>query len=192
MELKEAKHIPDSCCRCRCHQGPEYKRWRAEKGREYYYLSEGGKVFMFPDRRTAEDDYTYSIGNYFETKEEAEHYEQVLLATQRLKDAAEGFEPSPGAYGYVIDYNAELRDFTVSDTWGTIAVGSIVYPSMETALKVIATMQRELDLVRAGDPLAELGDALEEAVESGKLANQTCQKYLDTLEDEISKNGKES
>lgn len=54
------------------------KRWRAKQGDYFYYID-----FLFETERTVEaftkkDDVSYNLGNYFETKEEAEKYAEYM------------------------------------------------------------------------------------------------------------------
>lgn len=52
------------------------KRWRAEKGKCYKYVSIYGYVSEKTDYRNTSDDELYRIGNYFRTREEAEEVSQ--------------------------------------------------------------------------------------------------------------------
>lgn len=65
---------------------PKYKRWRAEKGEEYYFLSDLGEILSAIDCRDKSDNFLYDIGNYFKTEEEAEEYKKKLLYQQQYKD----------------------------------------------------------------------------------------------------------
>lgn len=62
------------------------KRWRAEEGQEYWYVSNDGEIAGVSEVNDIYDDYVYSIGNYFKTKEEAEFHKNELIYTQMLKD----------------------------------------------------------------------------------------------------------
>lgn len=48
------------------------ERWRAERGRDYYYIDDECKAFGTYDYRCNEDDIRYELGNYFRTEEDAE------------------------------------------------------------------------------------------------------------------------
>jgi hypothetical protein len=50
----------------------EDKRWRAEKGKRYYYISSGGKAEDFIEKNDFFDKSYFNSGNYFQTKEEAQ------------------------------------------------------------------------------------------------------------------------
>lgn len=52
----------------------ELPRWRAAVGGRYYFINYIGKVVFDTDLRGSVDDSAYEIGNYFQTKEEAEKY----------------------------------------------------------------------------------------------------------------------
>ena len=56
----------------------EKKRWRAEQGEEYYYVNFQLKI-LFDEEDFAEiDKERYDIGNYFETKREAQAYAEYM------------------------------------------------------------------------------------------------------------------
>ena len=56
----------------------EKKRWRAEQGEEYYYINFQLKI-LFDEEDFAEiDKERYDVGNYFETKEEAQEYAEYM------------------------------------------------------------------------------------------------------------------
>ena len=65
---------------------PKYKRWRAEKGEKYCFLSDLGEIFSAIDCGDKSDNFLYAIGNYFKTKEEAEFCKQQALYLQQYKD----------------------------------------------------------------------------------------------------------
>lgn len=48
------------------------KLWRAEKDKEYYFVSQNGSVINFIDDRYTTDNKLYNSGNYFRTQEQAE------------------------------------------------------------------------------------------------------------------------
>ena len=65
---------------------PKYKRWRAEKYKTYCSTNSDGTTCMYTDFGDVFDNFLYSIGNYFKTKEEAEFRRQQLLYLQQYKD----------------------------------------------------------------------------------------------------------
>ena len=54
--------------------------------KEYWYIDVDGDVLCEPDDRSEFDNKCREIGNYFETKEEAERAVEKLKALKRLKD----------------------------------------------------------------------------------------------------------
>lgn len=52
----------------------EFPRWRAKTGERYYFINYIGQIDFDTDLRGSVDDSAYEIGNYFQTKEEAEKY----------------------------------------------------------------------------------------------------------------------
>lgn len=65
---------------------PKYKRWRAEEGEKYYFLSDLGEILSANDCRDKSDNFLYNTDNYFKTKEEAEFRKKQLLYLQQYKD----------------------------------------------------------------------------------------------------------
>ena len=56
----------------------EKKRCRAERGEEYYYINFQLKI-LFDEEDFAEiDKERYDVGNYFETKREAQEYAEYI------------------------------------------------------------------------------------------------------------------
>lgn len=65
---------------------PKYKRWRAEKGEKYYFLSDLGEILSANDCRDKSDNFLYNTDNYFKTEEGAEEYRKKLLYRQQYID----------------------------------------------------------------------------------------------------------
>lgn len=65
---------------------PKYKRWRAEKGEKYCFLSDLGEIFSATDCRDKSDNFLYNTDNYFKTEEGAEEYRKKLLYRQQYID----------------------------------------------------------------------------------------------------------
>lgn len=65
---------------------PKYKRWRAEKGEKYYFLSDLGEILSAIDCRDKSDNFRYETGNYSETKEVLEEKKKKLLYRQQYID----------------------------------------------------------------------------------------------------------
>lgn len=54
-------------------------RWRAEKGQYYYYINDLYSVIQAYDENIAYDDNNYELGNYFQTREEAEEMRNKII-----------------------------------------------------------------------------------------------------------------
>lgn len=63
-----------------------FKRWRAEGANRYYCVAGDGKVYPCIDINGLNSIHNFATGNYFQTREEAEAYNQKLLKTQAIKD----------------------------------------------------------------------------------------------------------
>lgn len=74
-----------------------FKRWRAELGRIYYRFGIDGDTDTSREVNDLIDNFNYSIGNYFQTKEEAEEYRDKLIFNQsvidRIAELNEGWTP---------------------------------------------------------------------------------------------------
>ena len=57
------------------------KRWRAAKGQEYYYLNNSNLDIISNNEGILllSDEYRYKIGNYFQTRKEAEEYRKKII-----------------------------------------------------------------------------------------------------------------
>lgn len=56
------------------------KRWRAEGGGTFYYVSERGKILSTVEIFCGYDNDIYEYGNYFRTKEQAESVAKEVKA----------------------------------------------------------------------------------------------------------------
>lgn len=56
----------------------DFPRWRAEEGKEYFYVTFRGTVKECTDNRLVSDNECYSIGNYFKTREAAERVAEQI------------------------------------------------------------------------------------------------------------------
>ena len=66
----------------------KYKRKRCENGERYWFLNSLGEAELASDYNGDEDDFSYSIGNYFKIDEQAKNYKEKLLIEQELRDIA--------------------------------------------------------------------------------------------------------
>ena len=62
----------------------EWKPWRAEKGEDYFYISQSNDVMLAEEINSIHDDCGYAAGNYFQTKEEALQVARLEAARHRL------------------------------------------------------------------------------------------------------------
>lgn len=83
-----------------------------EEPKEYWYVSDNGYICTHIDDGDSWDEHRKEIGNYFETKEEAEKAVKKLKAWKRLKD--NGFEFT--GWDRHPDYPGDFR-ITASDEW---------------------------------------------------------------------------
>lgn len=84
-----------------------------EEPKEYWYIDYGGRIKAINDANDEEDLARKEIGNYFETKEEAEKAVEKLKAWKRLKDK-----------GFKFDDKLVYGDY-----YGCGSVRFIIYPA---------------------------------------------------------------
>lgn len=65
------------------------KRWRAEIGEDYYFLTETLEVNRDDECNAEYDDNLYNLGNYFKTKEKAQKVANKIKTYIELKQLAE-------------------------------------------------------------------------------------------------------
>lgn len=63
------------------------KQWRAKVGEKYYHVDAQGDIEWDFEENHSIDNYLYTTGNYFQTKEEAEAYKERQLAIGRVTHA---------------------------------------------------------------------------------------------------------
>lgn len=65
------------------------KRWRAERGKNYWRISSENKVVPDMEADVEQDYYCYDTHNYFKTEEEAKEYAEVLEIKRQLMKFAD-------------------------------------------------------------------------------------------------------
>lgn len=110
----------------------ELLRWRANEDEKYWCIVESGNVAEYTENGHIVDNFNYSKGNYFKSKEEAEQLLKNLITKQKLKDLAlelnKGKEidwgnPDQLKYGIVYDFYNNKLD--VLNTWSSYSTGEV-------------------------------------------------------------------
>lgn len=83
----------------------EDNNYKRKKDGRYYFLNDIGAIINTNDIDNNDDNFRYSIGNYFENKKQAENYKERLLIEQELKDIAMELNK-----GEEIDWNNKEQD----------------------------------------------------------------------------------
>lgn len=87
----------------------EPTRWKPELGRKYYFLDSNGFVYNNIWADDSVDHGRLKIGNYFESRDEAEKAVERLKAWERLKDAGLKFKDwNKSNYDRTFCINAEV------------------------------------------------------------------------------------
>lgn len=118
-------------------QPQPYKRWRAEKGDSYYNVCDNGNDAIY-ETGDGYDNTQHATGNYFKTEAEAETHKQRLLATQELKDLAEGYEFKRDE-NHAIYYDFIDGDFNVK-CWSFMQNGATYFSTKAKAQHAIDTL----------------------------------------------------
>lgn len=84
-----------------------------EEPKKYYYLDYGGRIKAMNDANDEEDIARKAIGNYFETREEAEKAVERLKAWKRLKDRGFRFKKWDYSGGMHIEFEF------IKQSWAT-------------------------------------------------------------------------
>ena len=126
----------------------ENKRWMAKENGEYCYIDDYMGASACEDWKDNADNFRYSTGNYFKTKEEAKNYKEYLLARQVLLDDAEGgkFIESDGNW-YAI-YSLIIRDYRTTYTFSYYSPGAIYFRTEEALKKSLMIHKEQWEIVR--------------------------------------------
>lgn len=124
---------------------PEYKRWRASRGDEYFYLQDTGIIGSDKEIGVLCDDLRYSLGNYFETRDEADAYLDYLKALAVVRDDAEGFKPDwlDGEQAKVyVGYSHYKEDLSIGEAWYDEDTGVFGLPYFATKEDAEASIEK--------------------------------------------------
>lgn len=132
-----------------------YERWRAERGEEYWHIDGFGKVSYGYEGEKSGDihsdfaHFDYATGNYFKTKEEAEAYQEYLLAKQKLIDSADGYKPVLDGHNHYLEYcnGAFGKHFSIYETT-TYTLGVIYFKYQKDAEESFKKYRDEWEIVR--------------------------------------------
>ena len=113
-----------------------YKRWRACPSNPYYYVDDEGDIyFRIEGNCLRSNDKNYAIGNYFQTKAEAQACADYLKALAVVRDDANGFMPDwddSSQEKFTVYYSVELGIFGAYSTEGNVHNGVFGLPYFET------------------------------------------------------------
>lgn len=120
------------------------KRWRAEVGEDYYFISAG--LCLDRERSTSTDNARYELGNYFETREQAEFEAERLKVIAELREYAtpvnefnwsNDFE---NKYEINVENNKEGNISLIVDDWHTYQFSDLYFASEELAKNAIESV----------------------------------------------------
>ena len=126
-----------------------FKKWRAEKEGEYWYIDTEGHLMSDRDTTHQFDNYRYLTGNYFQTGQEAITYKKLQEAIGRVTHAIiEANEGKSGNYAIVWrngKYDTLLVDYEPHNTTVPLSMPPVL--SEDIALSIISSHKEDLDLI---------------------------------------------
>lgn len=115
------------------------KRWRSKENDKYYTLTTSGEPMLELDDRRNSDEQCYKLGNYFNTRKEAEFARNKQLIYQQLKDYAlehttEEFDwTNPNQFKWFIRYDNKYKRIIYTWTRYSIDLNQIYFTSEKIA-----------------------------------------------------------
>lgn len=124
------------------------KKWRAERGSGYWYISDVGTCAYDIDVENLTDNYRHLTGNYFQTREEAETYKARQEAIGRVTHAiVEANEDKVGVFA-IVWRNSAYDTLYIDHLDGTIIQQVIpTAVSKDIALSILSSHKEDLDLI---------------------------------------------
>lgn len=142
---------------------PEFDRWRAERGEEYWHIDGFGKVDYGYEGEKSGDihsdfaHFDYATGNYFKTKEEAKAYLKYLLARQILIDDAKGGGFINGEKNYYANYCTPSyyngMNWYINFDFNTYTPGVIYFRDKDILQESLKKHKDQWDIVRKYEKL---------------------------------------
>ena len=136
------------------------KRWRTEtEDEEYWFVNSQLEIDTEPDQSHRLDNSRYKIGNYFQTKQEAQDYLDNILCKQELKDLAlelnNGVEidwEKGDQRKYFIIYDNCGKDFRIEFRYDNQDFGQVycLYPNFLEIAKERIGENRLIKLIKSG------------------------------------------
>ena len=123
------------------------KVWKPKKGDKYFFISSRLEVVKFNNQEDSVDKKVINSGNYFKTKEEAQHMVEKLKVIKELQDFAienrdeEISWDEDSRYKFSIYFDYRLESIRVN--WTTVAHDSpfnLYFTSLEIAKEAIKTI----------------------------------------------------
>jgi hypothetical protein len=122
------------------------KRWSAEIGYSYYYITASGLIESKTEAGLALDNSRYEFGNYFRTEEEAEFEIERLKVIAELKEWATPIsefnwvDSNERKYTLEIKSTEENIHLTVAFYYGSIQTSDLCFQSEEVAKSAIESV----------------------------------------------------
>ncbi len=134
----------------------DWKRWRADRDKLYYYLGEEGIINDRRDDYNFYDDFRYDIGNYFQTQEQAQQKKDRDLAIARVNNRIrelQGGEVSREEmmdieiYNWEIFYNVYDKKYDYSCSHNYFLPILLPIRTKEISQQIIKECKDDLDLI---------------------------------------------
>ena len=132
----------------------EYKRWRADHFDPYFIIDIDWSIQSYFEEWDKEDNFLYSIHNYFQNEKEAIKERDKRIAIVRVNDAIlslnEWWKPDFEKYNvkYTVYYDTTEYKFIVESYCYNLSSFTIYYmKSEEVAKQIIKEHQEDLKLI---------------------------------------------
>lgn len=124
------------------------KRWRAEKGKNYWRITSENKVVPDMEADVEQDYYCYDTHNYFKTEEEAKEYAEVLEIKRQLMKFADEHNREIDwndcrQSKYLLNYDYTTSNLTTCRTYMGKIAETIYFTSKEIAEQAIDTIGKD-------------------------------------------------
>lgn len=87
----------------------ESKRWRAEKGGQYFYINSEGDIDMSAENSNCFHNWRYKSGNCFQTVEQANEHLEILEIENQLRELADWDGRRKSRYIIFCDYESDVK-----------------------------------------------------------------------------------
>ena len=126
----------------------EYKRWRGERGDDYYFINDEGVVCHEIDTNDGMDNYRYNVGIYGRTKQELEAKLKYDIARQVLLDDAKGGKFIEGGKNWHAFYDTTSETYAIASGMSYYFPGVVCFKNGGSLYKSLKEHEEQWEIVR--------------------------------------------